>query len=155
MEENEEKLYQLSRDVVEGMGFILVDVNEVFERGRRVLCFYIDEPRGVSLDDCGKVSRELAYLLDAAPEFQEGYVLQVSSPGLDHRLRKQREYQHFTGRRARLVLREPLQGENVVTGVIKGATAGEVRIEGPEGAELSIPMASIVRGRLMIEDEAL
>ncbi|MBN2565379.1 MAG: ribosome maturation factor RimP [Candidatus Eisenbacteria bacterium] len=154
MQETEEKLFDLARGLVEGMDLVLVDVSEVFDRGRRVLCFYIDHPGGVSIDDCGNVSRELAYLLDARPEFEEGYVLQVSSPGLEHRLRKEREYRHFAGRRARLVLKEPEDGESVVTGVITAASDGLIHITGPNGDEKVIPLAGISRARLVVDDPA-
>jgi len=150
MERTDEKLYGLSRGLVEGMGFVLVDVDEVVEHGRRVFRFYIDGEQGVSLGDCAAVSRELAYLLDAEPEFEGGYVLEMSSPGLDHRLKKEREYVHFAGREARLVLRSPMDGRNVVEGVIMGADAGVVRITPADGEQLSIPLADIVRARLSL-----
>ena len=150
MERTDEKLYGLSRGLVEGMGFVLVDVDEVIEHGRRVFRFYIDGERGVSLGDCAAVSRELAYLLDAEPGLEGGYVLEVSSPGLDHRLKKEREYVHFAGREARLVLRSPTDGRNVVEGVIMGADAGVVRITPADGEELSIPLTDIVRARLSL-----
>lgn len=150
MERMDEKLYGLSRGLVEGMGFVLVDVDEVVERGRRVLRFYIDASGGISLGDCETVSRELAYLLDAEPELSSGYVLEVSSPGLDHRLKKEREYVYFAGREARLVLRTPIEGRNVIEGVIGGAGAGAVRIELKGGDELSVPLAEIARARLVI-----
>lgn len=154
MEEIEERLYEQTKTLVEGMGFALIDVSESVNRGRRVLCFYVDHPRGVSVEDCGAVSRELAYVLDADPEFDAGYVLEVSSPGLDHRLRKEREYAHFAGRLARLVLREPNEEGNVVTGVIEGASGGTVRIAGSDGREIEIPLGNISRARLVIEDPA-
>lgn len=150
MERMDEKLYGLSRGLVEGMGFVLVDVDEVVEHGRRVFRFYIDGERGVSLGDCAAVSRELAYLLDAEPELAGGYVLEVSSPGLDHRLKKEREYVHFAGREARLVLRGSTEGRNVVEGVIVGADAGIVRIAPMDGEELSIPLVDIARARLSV-----
>jgi ribosome maturation factor RimP len=150
MERMDEKLYGLSRGLVEGMGFVLVDVDEVVERGRRTLRFYIDAHGGVSLDDCVTVSRELAYLLDAEPELESGYVLEVSSPGLDHRLKKEREYVYFAGREARLVLRNPVDGRSVIEGVIGGADAGTVRIELEDGEELSVPLAEIARARLVM-----
>ena len=90
MERIDEKLYDLTRGLVEGMGFVLVDVDEVVEHGRRTLRFYIDAEGGISLDDCESVSRELSYMLDAQPELASEYVLEVSSPGLDHRLKKER-----------------------------------------------------------------
>ena len=150
MERTDEKLYGLSRGLVEDRGFVLVDVDEVTEHGRRVFRFYIDGEGGVSLGDCAGVSRELAYLLDAEPEFDGGYVLEVSSPGLDHRLKKEREYVHFAGREARLVLRGPVEGRNVVEGVIVGADAGVVRMAPADGEELSIPLTDIARARLSI-----
>ena len=150
MERMDEKLYGLSRSLVEGMGFVLVDVDEVVEHGRRVFRFYMDGEQGVSLEDCAAVSRELAYLLDAEPELAGGYVLEVSSPGLDHRLKKEREYVHFTGREARLVLRGSTEGRNVVEGVIVGADAGIVRIAPVDGEELSIPLVDIARARLSV-----
>ena len=148
MESMDEKLYSLSGGLVEGMGFVLVDVDEVVEHGRRTFRFYIDAHGGVSLEDCRTVSRELAYLLDAEPELAGGYVLEVSSPGLDHRLKKEREYVHFAGREARLVLKENSEGRNVIEGVIGGAEGGVVRITLTDGDELSIPLADIARARL-------
>jgi ribosome maturation factor RimP len=150
MEQFEERLFGLSKGLVEGMGVELVTVDEVIERGRRVLRFYIDAPNGVSIGDCESVSRELAYLLDAEPELAAGYVLEVSSPGLDHRLKKEREYAHFAGREARLVLRTPVDGKNVVEGSILGADKGIVRIAPVQGEEVSIPLDDIARARLVI-----
>jgi len=151
MERMDEKLYELTRGLVGGMGFILVDVDEIVQHGRRTFRFYIDAEDGVGVLDCRTASRELAYLLDAEPELADGYVLEVSSPGLDHRLKKEREYVHFAGRKARLVLRSPVDGRNVVEGVIGGAEGGVVRITPTDGQELSIPLSDIVRARLEIE----
>lgn len=153
MDDADEKLYDMTRGLVEGMGYSLLDVEGVAERGRRVLRFYIDRAGGVSLGDCEAVSRELAYLLDAEPDFDSGYVLEVSSPGLEHRLKKEREYVHFSGRRARIVLRRPIEGNNVVSGVIAGASGGTVRIALDDGGELSVRIADISRARLLLEGQ--
>lgn len=146
-----DELYDLARDLVEQMGYVLVTVDDVVQRGRRVFRFYIDHPRGVALSDCESVSREIEYLLDAELGFEGSYVLEVSSPGLDHELRREREYAHFAGRPARLVLRESVEGRNVIEGVIAGARDGCVRIKSNDGAEVSVPLASIARARLAIE----
>ena len=149
MESIEERLYLTTLGTVKELGFVLLDVDEVIEHGRRVLRFYIDGPGGVSLDDCASVSVELGYVLDAEPELDGGYVLEVSSPGLDHRLRKLREYEYFAGRTARVVLRNPLEGANVVTGEIAGADESGVRVVPEGGEELSIPLGDIARARLV------
>ncbi len=150
MGRTDDRLYELTSKLVSGMGFTLVDVRDVGEYGRRVLKFCIDDDRGISLGDCRSVSRELADFLDAEGEIDGPYQLEVTSPGLDRDLQKEREYKHFSGRRARLVLRgEGTDG--VVTGTIVGAERGIVRFK-PDGAEeTEIPLSRIARARLEIE----
>jgi ribosome maturation factor RimP len=147
LERIDDALYEMTNGLVEGMGYKLVTVEEVFDHGRRTFRFYIDHAQGISLGDCETVSREIAYLLEADLETEGGFVLEVSSPGLAHALKKEREYVHFAGREARLVLREPLDGSHVLTGVILGAGHGTVRLK-MDGVELSIPLANIARARL-------
>ena len=151
VERKDEELYELTRDLVGQMGYTLVKVDDVVESGRRLFRFYVDHPRGITLADCETVSREIEYLLDADFDFGGSYVLEVSSPGLDHELKTEREYNHFAGRPARLVLRESVQGKNVVEGVIAGASEGSVRIGLNDGNEISVPLAGIARARLTVE----
>ncbi len=148
MDQVDEQLYDLSRGLVTGMGYTLVAVDEAFDHGRRTFRFTIDHARGISHDDCAAVSREIADLLDAEFDDEGGYVLEVSSAGLDHALKREREYAHFAGRIARLVLRIPHDGRNVLVGEIAGATAGTVRLTA-DGEEVSIPFENIARARLL------
>jgi ribosome maturation factor RimP len=146
-----DRLFELAKALVEQMGYALVRVDDVVERGRRIFRFTIDHARGVTLSDCESVSREVEDLLDADLDFEGSYVLEVSSPGLDHELRREHEYAHFSGRPARLVLRETVGGRNVIEGVIAGADNGCVRIGLSDGAEVSVPYGSIARARLAVE----
>ncbi|MFH1502901.1 MAG: ribosome maturation factor RimP [Candidatus Eisenbacteria bacterium] len=150
MYKRDEELYELCFDLVAGMGFQLVSVEDVVDHGRRAFRFYIDRPNGIVVEDCVSVSKEIEYLLDAELDFDGAFVLEVSSPGLDHRLSQEREYAHFKGKRARLVLREPDDGRNVVVGVIAGAGAGAVRIVPDDGPEVTVSLENVVRARLMI-----
>jgi len=145
-------LYNLTRELIQGMGFTLVDAREARRDGRRLLQFYIDDPKGVSVEDCAGVSRELSYLLDAEPELDDGYVLEVSSPGLDHDLRREREYRHFSGRRARLVVRGAEARGGAVVGTIVTAEDDSVVLDADDGERLTLPVSDIVRARLVIED---
>jgi len=147
LERLDEKLYDLAAETVEGMGYSLVTVEDVVEHGRRTFRFIIDRRQGVRHSDCAAASRELSDLFDAELDFNGDYVLEVSSPGLDHALRKPREYAHFTGKTARIVLRTPVEGANVVTGVIVRAEPDSVTIDA-NGAELSIRFEDISRARL-------
>jgi len=145
----DEKLFELTQKLVLGMGFTLVDVRETTEYGRRTFRFFIDHDQGVSVEDCGAVSRELSYLFDAEDPIEGAYSLEVSSPGLDHDLLREREYEHFEGREARLVLRTPLEGVgNVLTGVLAGVHEGLVTIRHPERGDVSVALADVARARL-------
>jgi ribosome maturation factor RimP len=149
VERIDERLYDLTAELVAGMGFTLVTVDDVVEHGRRTFRFTIDHERGITVEDCAGVSREIAYLLDDELALEARYVLEVSSPGLDHALRKEREYAHFTGREARLVVREPVDGENVLTGTILGAEKGSVRLD-VDGTEIVVPLENVSRARLVM-----
>lgn len=148
MERYDEMLFELGNGLVEELGFKLVTVDDAVEHGRRVFRFTIDREQGVGIDDCAAVSRELEYLLDAEPGMPDNYVLEVSSPGLDHELRKPREYEHFVGRRARLVLREKTDG-GVIKGVLSGIEGDTIKVI-PEGEDeaRAILLTSIAKARL-------
>jgi ribosome maturation factor RimP len=144
-----DELYELCVGPVGEMGFELISVEEVRERGRRVLRFYIDHGAGISVEDCAAVSRELEYVLDEQPEPSGPYVVEVSSPGLDHELVSEREYEHFSGRKARLVLRQAIGERSVVAGVILGAHEGSATLKCDDGAELIVAISNIASARLV------
>lgn len=149
MQRRDDELYGLCLNTVRGMGFELVTVEDTVENGRRTFRFFIDHARGVVVDDCASVSRELDHLLDAEFDFEGAYVLEVSSPGLEHKLRHEREYAYFAGSRARLVLREPVDGRGVIEGTIASAGSGEIRITTENGQEFTVRLADVVRARLL------
>ena len=77
--------------VVAEHGLQLVDVEWRELRPRGLLRLYVDKPGGVGIGDCERLSREIGDVLDAAAVIEGGYDLEVSSPGLDRQLRKERE----------------------------------------------------------------
>ena len=74
----------------------------------------------VSVEDCARVSRDLSAVLDVEDAVPSAYILEVSSPGLDRPLRKADDYRRFAGRRAKVVMREAIDGQ----GFFKGRLAG-------------------------------
>lgn len=150
VEKRDEELYGLALPTVEGTGFELVSVDDVVEHGHRVFRFYIDHPRGVAVSDCASVSREIEYLLDARFDFEGPYVLEVSSPGLEHPLKHEREYDHFRGRRARLVLHRPVEVGNVVVGVLGPTGPDGVLVTTERGVEIKLDFENIARARLAL-----
>ena len=87
--------------VVGDHGLELVDLDWRGHRPRGVLRLYVDKPGGVGVGDCERLSRELGDVLDAAAVIEGGYDLEVSSPGLDRQLKKDREYRWAIGKQVR------------------------------------------------------
>jgi len=87
--------------VIDDHGLQLVDLDWRALRPRGVLRLYVDKPGGVGVADCERLSRELGDVLDAAAVIDGGYDLEVSSPGLDRQLKKDREYRWAIGKQVR------------------------------------------------------
>jgi ribosome maturation factor RimP len=129
---------------VAGLGYELVDV-ERSARGR-LLRLYIDKPGGVSVDDCAVVSRQVSRVL--AVENVDYERLEVSSPGLDRRLRDERDFARFAGQKARVRMRVPVAGQRNFTGVVRGAGAGRIELE-VDGRLVSLEIGEVEVARLV------
>jgi ribosome maturation factor RimP len=103
-----------------GEGYELVDARFATEAGQRVLRLYIDNPVGVKLEDCARVSRVIGDLLDVKALVSGRYNLEVSSPGLDRPLRLPEHFERFRGQVASVTLSEPLAGRLRFKGEIVG-----------------------------------
>src|SRR6187200_876262 len=105
---------------VTGMGYELAGVERPARGG--LLRVYIDKPGGVNVDDCAAVSHQLARVLTVENISYDR--LEVSSPGLDRLLRKERDFARFAGQKARVRMRIALDGQRNFTGVVREASAG-------------------------------
>src|SRR5262245_45405780 len=107
-----ESLEQVCERTLASLGYDLVAVDFRREPSGWVLRVYIDRPDGVNItvDDCAAASRDLSTALDVADPIDRAYSLEVSSPGLDRPLVRERDFVRFVGRRARIRTREPIQG---------------------------------------------
>ena len=99
----------------------LVDVDYVRERDW-YLRVYLDKPGGVDLDDCQLVSEKLSAVLDEKDPITENYLLEVSSPGLDRVLKKDKDLVRYNGRDVDIQLFKPINGSKQFTGVLEGFT---------------------------------
>ena len=143
-----ERARALIKPIVESMGCRLFDVELKPERGW-VLRVIIDREGGVSIKDCEDVSRRISPLLDVEDLIPFSYTLEVSSPGLDRSLEKPEHYEFFTGRRARVFLREPVRERREILGVIEDVKEGIITLRESGGGEVfHIPFSAIARGRL-------
>ncbi len=131
-----------------------------------VLRLYLDKPEGVTLSDCEHVSKLVSAYLDVVDFGKSRYVLEVSSPGLDRRLHRLRDFERFLGSMARVTLEDPGTGaRRTVTGRLAAverapeeageaapdAVARVVVIEEPKGERLEVAFRDIKQARLEIE----
>ena len=98
-DERASRIEEVVAPVLRDHGLELVDLDWRGRRPRGVLRVFVDKPGGVGIADCVRVSRELGDVLDASVLVSEGYDLEVSSPGLDRQLRKEREFRWAVGKR--------------------------------------------------------
>jgi len=146
-----EKIRAIAERVVTSEGLALVDVELRGGRTNSLLRIYIDKPEGVSHADCQLVSEQMSAILDVEDPFPSSYVLEVSSPGLDRRLVKPSDFTHFVGRRARLVLREPVGEQRVFEGRLAGFDAGRVRLDLGTSGMAEFELSNISKAKLMVE----
>ena len=95
--------------VVEAQGMELYDIEYLHEYGRWVLRLYIDKENGITLDDCELINNAVEPVLDALDPIQNPYVLEVSSPGIERKLVKDRHYLNNLGEYVEVKLKKPIK----------------------------------------------
>ncbi|HBF0841949.1 ribosome maturation factor RimP [Clostridioides difficile] len=118
----EATIEEIVTKITDEHGFEMVDVEYVKEAGKYYLRVYIDKEEGISLNECELVSRELSPILDEKDPIKENYFLEVSSPGLDRALKKDRDFVRYQGRDVDLKLYKPLNGCKQFEGELVGLT---------------------------------
>jgi ribosome maturation factor RimP len=144
--------------VAASFGLEIFDVQFRREAGGMVLRVLIDRPgsgataeESVSVDDCAHVSRDLSAILDVEDVIPGAYTLEVSSPGLDRPLTRADDYRRFAGRRAKLVMREAVDGQTFFKGTLGGVEEGHVLIDAEDHRTHRVPLAVITRANLVVE----
>jgi ribosome maturation factor RimP len=139
---------------LEAEGYTLVDLEYRREGSSWVLRLFIDRPEGgVTLDDCQKASRLLGPILDVEDIIESRYFMEVSSPGINRRIRKKADFERFAGTKVKIQLRSPVDGRRKITGIIAGVEGNKVFIQNERAGsrELSrVPLAAINRANLQI-----
>ncbi|WP_437792419.1 ribosome maturation factor RimP [Sorangium sp. So ce693] len=110
-----------------------------------------DAGGGVTLEDCADVSRDVSSVLDVEDLIPNHYNLEVSSPGLDRRLRTAAEFARFLGRTAKVKLSRPApDGQRLLRGELLEAPEGQVAVL-VDGKRIAVPFADVVEARLVFE----
>ncbi|MCR1821776.1 MULTISPECIES: ribosome maturation factor RimP [Terrisporobacter] len=116
------EIEQLVLPITEANDLELVDVEYVKEGGEFFLRVYIDKEGGVSLNECELVTRALNPILDEKDPIKDNYYLEVSSPGLDRPLKKDKDFVKYQGRDVEIKLYKSMNGSKVHEGELVGLT---------------------------------
>ena len=136
--------------VLDKMGFELIDVEYLSDRGRWVLRLYIDKEGGVTIDDCAEVSAELGVLIDVKDIIDHEYVLEVSSPGLNRPLKKEADFIRVIGQKIKVKTRMPVDKRRNFTGYLKDYKDHELVID-TEGLLITLALPDIEKANLVYE----
>ncbi len=132
------------------LGIELVDVTYSKEGGRQFLRIFIDQPGGIGLEDCRRVSEYVDPLLDEHDPIPHAYTLEVSSPGIERPLKKPADFERFTGRQISLNTFAAVAGKRKFKGLLKSAGNQTVTLE-VDGESFVIPMEQVASARLVAE----
>lgn len=153
-----ERVRSAAARVAAGHGLEIFDVQFRREGQGMVLRVRIDRPgpaataeESVGVGDCVAVSRDLSAILDVEDLVPTAYTLEVSSPGLDRPLRGADDYRRFAGRFAKLVMREPVDGQTYFKGRLAGCADNDVLIDAEDGRRHRVPVGVITRANLEVE----
>ncbi|HEV8385669.1 MAG TPA: ribosome maturation factor RimP [Candidatus Acidoferrales bacterium] len=145
-----EKIREAAERVAHSEALEVVDVEWKVGK-QRFLRVYIDKPGGVSHSDCEALSKQLSVILDVEDLVPgPGYILEVSSPGLDRKLVKPADYERFVGRLARITLDTPVENSKFFEGRLAGISGDTVQIE-VQGRRIGLPYAAIRKAHLVVE----
>ena len=115
----------------------------------------VTDPYGaISHSDCERVSQQLSVILDVEGLIEgPGYVLEVSSPGLDRALRKPSDFERFAGKLAKITTSEPIGEQSFFEGRLAGITDGKIRLdlEGKNARVVEVPLDAIRKANLVVE----
>jgi len=145
---SEEWVQQVIDQELESVELVLLE--ELGNRRQKTVRLFIDHPSGVTHDLCSRVSGIVGKAIDEAGMFEEGYVLEVSSPGLDRPLRKRSHFEAQLGKKVYVKTKRPIEGSKVWQGTLIEVGTDEVVIK-DAGREARIPLAEISTAHLIFE----
>jgi ribosome maturation factor RimP len=147
----EGRITELAEQVADSMGMEVVLVEIKGDGNRSVVRTFIDQPAGVTLDDCARFSRRFSVALDVEDWIPFSYTLEVSSPGVNRPLVKESDFARFCGQNAKVRTRIPLEGQRNFKGKIVGVTEGRLALEVAPGKQIGIALGDIEKARLIAD----
>jgi ribosome maturation factor RimP len=146
------KIEEIAQRVAESEGMEVVEVELKGGGNQRFVRISIDKPEGVTHADCELVSQQVGTILDVEDVIPGGrYTLEVSSPGVERKLVRARDYERFQGKKIHITLREPIEGRRSFDGVLTNFAEGQITLETGPGQSLQAPLDQVQKAHLKFE----
>jgi ribosome maturation factor RimP len=145
------KVVEIATRVGASVDIEIVDVELLGGGNNRVLRIYIDKAAGVTHTDCELVSNEVGAILDAEEVIPGSYQLEVSSPGVERKLKTARDFERFQGKKARIQLRKPIENQKRWEGTLAGFNSGVILLEPSPGRQIQVPLDEVEKANLKFE----
>jgi ribosome maturation factor RimP len=145
-----DRVFELVEPLLYDMGYELIEVEYLSMYGRWVLRLYIDKEKGITIDDCADVSRELGDIIDIKEIIDHEYVLEVSSPGLNRPLRREKDFIKAVGSRVKLKMKQAVNGQKNFTGILKSCADSTVFLES-SGNIIELPFNDIEKSNMVYD----
>jgi len=144
------RIDEIAQRVAASEGIEIVEVEVKGGGKNQFVRISIDKPEGVSHADCELISQQVGTILDVEDVVPGHYTLEVSSPGLERKLLKPRDYERFQGKKAKVTLRAPVENQRHWEGTLAGFADGVVSLQAA-GREIRFPLAQVEKANLKFE----
>jgi len=146
------RVTEVARRVAKSEGLEVIEVQLLGGGKKRMLRITIDKPAGVSHADCETISQQVGTILDVEDVVPgSSYTLEVSSPGVERKLRGPADFERFLGRKVKVVLREPVEDRCYWEGIIAGFAGDVVTLEPSPGKTVRFTVQQVERANLKFD----
>lgn len=147
-----QKVTEIAERVGASEGIEVVEVELAGSNRQRTLRIFIDKPTGVTHGDCEMISLEVGTILDVEDIIPGGaYTLEVSSPGVERKLAKPKDFERFTGQKIKVVLKEPVDKQKRWEGTLVSFEQGVLTLEAAPGKTIRFPLTQVDKANLKFE----
>ena len=145
------KIEAIAERVAQSEGIEIVEVELKGGGKNRFLRISIDRPEGVTHADCELISHQVGTILDVEDVVPGAYTLEVSSPGVERKLLKYKDFERFNGKKIKVSLREPVENSRRWEGTLASCADGLIHLEVADGKTIQFPFDQVEKANLKFE----
>ncbi len=145
------RIEDIVQPTISGMGYELVRV-AMSRGGTLQIMVEPADGRPMDVESCATLSRALSAVLDVEDPIPSAYTLEVSSPGIDRPLTREKDYSRWTGHIARVETTQPIDGQRRFKGKLLGLEDGAVKLKLDDGREAHLPLANVGKAKLELTE---